>query len=99
MIRDGYAFLATPDHTGRDIVVAELSSHIAAGLSRHMGRPCSVAITVAPPEETAPPQPQASQYPYQQDSGRQGNQFNNYEEDRPRLNQVDVTNQDRKSVV
>ena len=94
MISDGYAFLATPDQTGRDIVEAELSTHIAAGLSRHMGRPCSVAITVAPPEETAPPQPQSSQYPNQQDSGRQGNQFNNYEEDRPRLNQVDVTNQD-----
>lgn len=92
MISDGYAFLATPDQNGRDIVEAELSTHIAAGLSRHMGRPCSVAITVAPPEDLAQPQTQAPPHANYNNSGQQINQFN-YEEERPRLNQVDVTNQ------
>lgn len=92
MISDGYAFLATPDQNSRDIVEAELATHIAAGLSRHMGRPCSVAITVAPPEEIAQPQTQAPPQSSHNNSSQQVNQFS-YEQDRPRLHQVDVTNQ------
>ena len=92
MISDGYALLATPDQNGRDIVEAELSTHIAAGLSRHMGRPCSIAVTVAPPQEIAQSQTQAAPQRNHNNPGYQNNQFD-YEE-RPRLNQVDVTNQD-----
>ena len=92
MISDGYALLATPDQNGRDIVEAELSTHIAAGLSRHMGRPCSIAVTVAPPQEITQSQTQAAPQRNHNNPGYQNNQFD-YEE-RPRLNQVDVTNQD-----
>lgn len=96
MISDGYAFLATPNPRARDIVEEELSTHIAAGLSRYMGRPCSVAITVAPPEETEQPGTGAHSNP--NNSGRQIDQFNydsgNSAQQRPRLNQVDVSQQD-----
>lgn len=88
MINDGYALLATPDQNGRDIVEAELSAHIAAGLSRQMGRPCSIAVTVAPPQEVAQSQTQPAP---------QMGQFD-VEEQRPRLNQVDVTNQNFQEV-
>ncbi|MDN6137110.1 chromosomal replication initiator protein DnaA [Corynebacterium sp.] len=88
MINDGYALLATPDQNGRDIVEAELSTHIAAGLSRQMGRPCSIAVTVAPPQEVAQSQTQPAP---------QIGQFD-VEEQRPRLNQVDVTNQNFQEV-
>lgn len=88
MINDGYALLATPDQNGRDIVEAELSTHIAAGLSRQMGRPCSIAVTVAPPQEVAQSQTQPAP---------QMGQFD-VEEQRPRLNQVDVTNQNFQEV-
>src|SRR5699024_12162799 len=92
MISDGYALLATPDQNGRDIVEAELSTHIAAGLSRHMGRPCYIAVPVAHPQEIAQSQTQAAPQRNHNNPGYQNNQFG-YEE-RPRLNQVDVTNQD-----
>lgn len=55
MMMDGYTLLAAPDEHAKNVVESELGQHITAALSRHLGRPCSLAITLAAPEEPVQP--------------------------------------------
>lgn len=44
----GYAVLATPHTMAKHVVEDDLGEHIAQVLSRHMGHPCSIAVSVEP---------------------------------------------------
>lgn len=44
----GYAVLATPHTMAKHVVEDDLGEHIAKVLSRHMGHPCSIAVSVDP---------------------------------------------------
>lgn len=51
MMMDGYALIAAPDMKSKTILEDELGTHIAQALTRTLGRPFSLAVTVAPPEQ------------------------------------------------
>ena len=51
MMMDGYALIAAPDMKSKTILENELGTHIAQALTRTLGRPFSLAVTVAPPEQ------------------------------------------------
>lgn len=58
MMMDGYALIAAPDMQSKTILEEELGSAIAEALTRTQGRPFSLAVTVAPPNEPEPePEP------------------------------------------
>lgn len=71
MMMDGYTLLATQDDRAKNIIETELAPHISKALARHLGRPCSLAITLAtPPEpeeaqEFPEPQPELSEPGFQ----------------------------------
>lgn len=52
----GYAVLATPHTMAKHVVEDDLGEHIAKVLSRYMGHPCSIAVSVEP--AAAPEEPQ-----------------------------------------
>ncbi|MCG7228580.1 chromosomal replication initiator protein DnaA [Corynebacterium minutissimum] len=59
MIGDGYALIAAPHENAKNVIEAELGEHISRTLSQHMGRPCSLAVTITA-QQAAPEQPAAS---------------------------------------
>jgi chromosomal replication initiator protein len=52
-IVDDTALLAVPDAFTRDVIESQLRTAITEALSRHLGRPVQVAVTVRPPEDGA----------------------------------------------
>ena len=52
-IVDDTALLAVPDAFTRDVIESQLRPAITEALSRHLGRPIQVAVTVRPPEDGA----------------------------------------------
>jgi chromosomal replication initiator protein len=52
-IVDDTALLSVPDSFTRDNIESRLRPTITEALSRHLGRPIQVAVTVRPPEESA----------------------------------------------
>lgn len=65
MIGDGYALIAAPHENAKNVIETELGEHISRTLSQHMGRPCSLAVTItaqqAAPEQQAPQPSEAAQ--------------------------------------
>lgn len=59
MIGDGYALIAAPHENAKNVIETELGEHISRTLSQHMGRPCSLAVTITA-QQAAPEQPAAS---------------------------------------
>lgn len=45
---EGYAVLATPHAMAKQVVEEDLGEYITKVLSRRMGRPCSLAVSVEP---------------------------------------------------
>ena len=60
MMMDGYALIAAPDMKSKTILEDELGTHIAQALTRTLGRPFSLAVTVAPPEQEVGGEQEAS---------------------------------------
>jgi chromosomal replication initiator protein len=60
-IVDDTALLAVPDAFTRDVIESQLRTAITEALSRHLGRPLQVAVTVRPPDEV--PRPNALHAP------------------------------------
>lgn len=62
---EGYAVLATPHAMAKQVVEEDLGNYITQVLSRRMGRPCSLAVSVEPAaaaaEEPSPMDPRAEQ--------------------------------------
>jgi chromosomal replication initiator protein len=56
-IVDDTALLAVPDAYTRDVIESQLRPAITEALTRYLGRPIQVAVTVRPPEETPRPNP------------------------------------------
>ena len=56
---NGYAVLSTPDQGVKDVIERDLGGVIADALSRRMGSPCVVAVTVEPTPQEAPAAPAA----------------------------------------
>jgi chromosomal replication initiator protein len=54
-IVDDTALIAVPDAFTRDVIESQLRPAITEALSRHLGRPIQVAVTVRPPEEAPRP--------------------------------------------
>ncbi len=54
-IVDDTALLGVPDAFTRDVIESQLRSAITEALSRHLGRPVQVAVTVRPPDEIPKP--------------------------------------------
>ncbi|MBN1173922.1 MAG: chromosomal replication initiation protein, partial [Micromonosporaceae bacterium] len=48
------ALLSVPDAFTRDVIESRLRPSITEALSRRLGRPIQVAVTVRPPEDGAP---------------------------------------------
>ncbi|MHA2787526.1 chromosomal replication initiator protein DnaA [Corynebacterium sp. S7] len=65
MIVDGYAILSAPHTAAKAVIEETLGEHITASLSRHLGHPTTIAVSVqqhqpeVPPVQTAPQAPQA----------------------------------------
>ncbi|ATZ08992.1 MULTISPECIES: chromosomal replication initiator protein DnaA [Corynebacterium] len=53
MMMDGYALLAAHNETAKSVIENDLGPHISRALARHLGRPCSLAVTLANPEDDA----------------------------------------------
>jgi chromosomal replication initiator protein len=51
------ALIAVPDAFTRDVIESKLRPAITDALSRRLGRPIQVAVTVRPPDEAPPPPP------------------------------------------
>ncbi|WP_291314475.1 chromosomal replication initiator protein DnaA [Corynebacterium sp. UBA2622] len=49
MLVDGYAILSTPHAAAKAVIEDNLGTHIAALLTHHLGRPCSLAVSVQQP--------------------------------------------------
>lgn len=45
---DGYVVLTAPDAHAKQVVEDELGEHISGALTRYMGNPCILAVTIAP---------------------------------------------------
>ena len=50
-IVDDTALLAVPDAFTRDVIETQLRGQITDAISKHLGRPIQVAVTIRPPEE------------------------------------------------
>lgn len=75
MISDGYALIAAPHENAKTVIETELGEYIARALSQHMGRPCSLAVTIATPPQPAPqeePAAPAPQRPIQTEAPEHG---------------------------
>ena len=55
MMVEGYTLVAAENLDAKNVVEKELGEHIAKALTRHLGRPCSFAVTLATPQEPQPP--------------------------------------------
>ena len=55
MMVEGYTLVAAGNLDAKNVVENELGEHIAKALTRHLGRPCSFAVTLATPQEPQPP--------------------------------------------
>lgn len=55
MMVEGYTLVAAENLDAKSVVENELGEHIAKALTRHLGRPCSFAVTLATPQEPQPP--------------------------------------------
>src|ERR687894_1443998 len=55
-IVEDIALLSVPDAFTRDVIESRLRPAITDALSRRLGRPIQVAVTVRPPEDGSPPQ-------------------------------------------
>ena len=55
MMVEGYTLVAAENLNAKNVVENELGEHIAKALTRHLGRPCSFAVTLATPQEPQPP--------------------------------------------
>ena len=89
VMMDGYVLLATENENSKAIVENELAPYISSALNRHIGRPCSLAITLATPAEpTAKEEPQPDPRPQQLDVDALRQQPaatpNDYRADQPR---------------
>ncbi|SDS70240.1 MULTISPECIES: chromosomal replication initiator protein DnaA [Corynebacterium] len=58
MLVDGYAILSTPHAAAKSVIEDNLAPHIVALLTRHLGTPCSLAVSVHQPAPPAPPAPE-----------------------------------------
>ena len=75
MIGDGYALIAAPHENAKTVIETELGEYITRALSQHMGRPCSLAVTIAAPPQPAPqeePPAPAPQRPIQTEAPEHG---------------------------
>lgn len=75
MIGDGYALIAAPHENAKSVIETELGEYITRALSQHMGRPCSLAVTIAAPPQPAPqeePEAPAPQRPIQTEAPEYG---------------------------
>lgn len=66
MMVEGYTLVAAENLDAKNVVENELGEHIAKALTRHLGRPCSFAVTLATPQEPQPTPPQQQQPPQAQ---------------------------------
>ena len=68
MMVDGSTLLAAEHYEAKNVLENELGEHIAKALTRHLGRPCSFAVTLATPQEPQPPatEPSPQEAPPQQ---------------------------------
>lgn len=55
MMVEGYTLVAAENLDAKNVVENELGEHIAKALTRHLGRRCSFAVTLATPQEPQPP--------------------------------------------
>lgn len=63
MMVEGYTLVAAENLDAKNVVENELGEHIAKALTRHLGRPCSFAVTLATPQEPQPPAADPAQQP------------------------------------
>lgn len=97
MMVEGYTLVAAENLDAKNAVENELGEHIAKALTRHLGRPCSFAVTLATPQEPQPPAadpaPQATP-PQQQQPPQNRESTQNYI---PRPQQTDAAAQQAPS--
>ena len=97
MMVEGYTLVAAENLDAKNVVENELGEHIAKALTRHLGRPCSFAVTLATPQEPQPPAadpaPQPTP-PQQQQPPQNTESTQNYI---PRPQQTDVAAQQAPS--
>ena len=55
MMVEGYTLVAAENVNAKEVVENELGGCISKALTRHLGRPCSFAVTLATPQEPQPP--------------------------------------------
>ncbi|WP_284864627.1 chromosomal replication initiator protein DnaA [Corynebacterium rhinophilum] len=55
MMVEGYTLVAAENVNAKEVVENELGGYISKALTRHLGRPCSFAVTLATPQEPQPP--------------------------------------------
>lgn len=97
MMVEGYTLVAAENLDAKNVVENELGEHIAKALTRHLGRPCSFAVTLATPQEPQPtaadPAPQPTP-PQQQQPPQNTESTQNYI---PRPQQTDAAAQQAPS--
>ena len=76
MMVEGYTLVAAENLDAKNVVENELGEYIAKALTRHLGRPCSFAVTLATPQEPQPPatEPSPQTAPPQQQQAPQAQQ-------------------------
>ena len=102
MMVEGYTLVAAENLDAKNVVENELGEHIAKALTRHLGRPCSFAVTLATPQEPQPPaaEPAPQPTPPQQQQPPQAQPPQNTESTQnyiPRAQQTDAAAQQAPS--
>ena len=102
MMVEGYTLVAAENLDAKNVVENELGEHIAKALTRHLGRPCSFAVTLATPQEPQPPaaDPAPQPTPPQQQQPSQAQPPQNTESTQnyiPRAQQTDAAAQQAPS--
>ncbi|MDK8524967.1 chromosomal replication initiator protein DnaA [Corynebacterium sp. MSK150] len=102
MMVEGYTLVAAENLDAKNVVENELGEHIAKALTRHLGRPCSFAVTLATPQEPQPPaaEPAPQPTPPQQQQPSQAQPPQNTESTQnyiPRAQQTDAAAQQAPS--
>ena len=102
MMVEGYTLVAAENLDAKNVVENELGEHIAKALTRHLGRPCSFAVTLATPQEPQPPaaDPAPQPTPSQQQQPPQAQPPQNTESTQnyiPRAQQTDAAAQQAPS--
>ena len=102
MMVEGYTLVAAENLDAKNVVENELGEHIAKALTRHLGRPCSFAVTLATPQEPQPPaaDPAPQPTPLQQQQPPQAQPPQNTESTQnyiPRPQQTDAAAQQAPS--